>query len=197
MTRWAAAAVATVTRLRTAPAEPQFSREQPFAAEVLANQAITGRGATKEVRHLEVNLAGSGLTYAPGDALGVWHENPPVVVHDVLQALRLDGEQSVEIDGAAKPLRDWLATTRELTRLTRPFLAQQAERSQDAALAEVCSRVTRPPLRHTSRTCRSSTCCSAIPATGTRRPSCRPCAHWRRDCTRSRRAWKRSAKRRT
>ena len=141
--------VATVTRLRAASPEPQFSREQPFAAEVIANQAITGRGATREVRHLEINLASSGLTYAPGDALGVWHENPPAVVHDVLQALRLDSEQSVEIDGAVKPLRDWLATTRELTRLTRPFLAQQAERSQDAALAAVLQPGHEAALRHT------------------------------------------------
>ena len=34
----AAQQVATVTRLRAASPEPQFSREQPFAAEVLANQ---------------------------------------------------------------------------------------------------------------------------------------------------------------
>jgi sulfite reductase (NADPH) flavoprotein alpha-component len=127
--------VATVTRLRTASVEPQFSREQPFVAEVLVNQPITGRAASKEVRHLEVSLAGSGLSYAPGDALGVWHENPPAVVQDVLQALHLDGSESVEIDGATKPLRDWLASGRELTRLTRPFLAQQAERAKDAALA--------------------------------------------------------------
>jgi len=129
--------VATVTRLRTAPAEPLFSRDQPFAAEVIANQALTGRGATKEVRHIELSLAGSGLSYQPGDALGVWHENPPAVVDEVLHALRLDGGQSVEVDGATKPLRDWLTTGRELTRLTRPFLAQQAERSGDARLAEV------------------------------------------------------------
>jgi len=128
---------ATVTRLRTAPVEPQFSREQPFAAEVIANHSLTGRGATREVRHLEISLAGSGLTYAPGDALGVWHENPPVVVREVLQALRLDGEQAVELDGTAKPLHEWLTTGRELTRLTRPFLSQQAERSQDARLADV------------------------------------------------------------
>jgi len=140
---------ATVTRLRAAPVEPEFSRDQPFAAEVIANQAITARGATKEVRHIEVNLAGSGLTYEPGDALGVWHENPPVVVNDVLQALRLDGEQPVELDGATKPLREWLATKRELTRLTRPFLAQQAERSQDAGLAAVLQPGHEAELRHT------------------------------------------------
>lgn len=140
---------ATVTRLRAAPVEPEFSRDQPFAAEVIANQALTARGATKEVRHIEVNLAGSGLTYEPGDALGVWHENPPVVVNDVLQVLRLDGEQPVELDGATKPLREWLATKRELTRLTRPFLAQQAERSQDAGLAAVLQPGHEAELRHT------------------------------------------------
>ena len=145
----AGTASANVTRLRAAPVEPEFSRDQPFAAEVIANQAITARGATKEVRHIEVNLAGSGLTYEPGDALGVWHENPPVVVNDVLQALRLDGEQPVELDGATKPLREWLATKRELTRLTRPFLAQQAERSQDAGLAAVLQPGHEAELRHT------------------------------------------------
>lgn len=67
----------------------------------------------------------------------MWHENPPVVVREVLQALRLDYEQAVELDGTAKPLHEWLTTGRELTRLTRPFLSQQAERSQDARLADV------------------------------------------------------------
>ncbi|MGL6223860.1 MAG: assimilatory sulfite reductase (NADPH) flavoprotein subunit, partial [Steroidobacteraceae bacterium] len=145
----AGTASATVTRLRAAPVEPEFSRDQPFAAEVIANQSITARGATKEVRHIEVNLAGSGLTYEPGDALGVWHENPPLVVNDVLQALKLEGEQPVELDGATKPLREWLATKRELTRLTRPFLAQQAERSQDAGLAAVLQPGHEADLRHT------------------------------------------------
>jgi sulfite reductase (NADPH) flavoprotein alpha-component len=145
----AGTASATVTRLRAAPVEPEFSRDQPFAAEIIANQSLTARGATKEVRHLEVNLAGSGLTYEPGDALGVWHENPPLVVNDVLQVLRLDGEQPVELDGATKPLGEWLATKRELTRLTRPFLAQQAERSQDAGLAAVLQPGHEAELRHT------------------------------------------------
>ena len=140
---------ATVTRLRTAPVEPQFSREQPFTADVVANHPLTGRGATKEVRHLEISLAGSGLSYAPGDALGVWHENPPTVVAEVLQALRLDGDQPVELDGATKPLRDWLATGREITRLTRPFLQQQAERSQDADLAGLLQPGRETDLRRT------------------------------------------------
>ena len=91
--------VATVTRLRTIPAEPQFSRENPFPAEVLGNQRLTARDATKDVRHIEIDLAGSGLKYEPGDALGVWHENPAVVVDEVLAATRLDGAQVVEFEG--------------------------------------------------------------------------------------------------
>jgi len=68
--------VATVTRLRPPPQQAQYSRERPFTAPVLANQRITGRNASKDVRHLEISLEGSGLRYEPGDSLGVWHENP-------------------------------------------------------------------------------------------------------------------------
>jgi sulfite reductase (NADPH) flavoprotein alpha-component len=141
--------VATVTRLRATPAEPQFSREQPFAAEVLANQRITSRQATRDVRHLEVSLAGSGLRYEPGDALGVWHENPAPVVAGVLEALHLDGEQAVALDGTTRGLREWLTGSREITRLTRPFLLQQAERARDARLAEVLQPGHEAALRRT------------------------------------------------
>lgn len=132
-----APAVATVTRLRSVPAAPEYSREQPYAASVLANQRITGRDATKDVRHVELSLEGSALTYEPGDALGVWHENPPLVVDQVLAATGLDGAEPVAADGQTKALREWLATGRELTRLTRPFLVQHAERAGVPALASV------------------------------------------------------------
>ena len=126
---------ATVTRLRSVPAAPRYSREQPFTATVLANDRITGRDATREVRHLEISLAGSGLEYRPGDALGVWHENPPAVVAAVLAAIGAEGGEEVTVDGRSLPLRDWLAREREITRLTRPFLVQQAARSGSAELA--------------------------------------------------------------
>ena len=127
--------VATVTRLRPVPAVPLWTREQPFVARVLGNQRITGRGATKDVRHVEISLEGSGLTYQPGDALGVWHENPAAVVASVIAALGVDGSTRVEVDGTTRPLAEWLTSHREITRLTRPFLAEHARRSGDAELA--------------------------------------------------------------
>lgn len=113
---------ATVTPLRPAAVVPLYSRERPFTAPVLANQRITGRDASKDVRHLELSLEGSGLQYQPGDALGVWHDNPVTAVASVLAALGSGGAEQVSIDGRTRSLRDWLTFDREITRLTRPFL---------------------------------------------------------------------------
>jgi sulfite reductase (NADPH) flavoprotein alpha-component len=133
----AAVQPSNVTRLRSVPAAPRYSREQPFTASVLANDRITGRGSTREVRHLEISLAGSGLEYRPGDALGVWHENPPRVVAGVLAALGATGDEPVDVDGRSRSLRDWLTHEREATRLTRPFLQQHALLAGSPELAEV------------------------------------------------------------
>jgi sulfite reductase (NADPH) flavoprotein alpha-component len=132
----APATAAHVTPLRAAASET-WSREHPFAAEVLANQRITGRHGDKDVRHVELSLAGSGVQYQPGDAIGIWPRNPPALVESVLRTLRLDGDQPVAHGGTGLALRQWLSERRELTRLQRPFLATQAERSGDGALARL------------------------------------------------------------
>jgi sulfite reductase (NADPH) flavoprotein alpha-component len=124
---------ATVTPLR--PAAPAAgTRERPFAAEVLLNQRITGRGSAKDVRHLELSLAGSSLSYEPGDALGVWHRNPESLVDEVLTTLDLAPDADVTHGGERHTLREWLGTRRELTRLSRPFLAAHAALAQSGEL---------------------------------------------------------------
>jgi sulfite reductase (NADPH) flavoprotein alpha-component len=144
--------VATVTRLRPVPDAPLYSRERPFVARVLANQRVTGRGASKDVRHVEISLEGSGLRYEPGDALGVWHDNPAPVVDAVLAALGLAAEETITLDGQTRSLREWLASGREITRLTRPFLTAQAERSGSARLARMLSPGHESELRETLQT---------------------------------------------
>ncbi|NDK38301.1 assimilatory sulfite reductase (NADPH) flavoprotein subunit [Pseudoxanthomonas gei] len=138
---------ATVTALRP-HAVSLYSHDKPFAAELLLNQRISGRefkgvgflkygGIGKDVRHLELSLQGSGLHYEPGDALGVRHRNPGLLVEGVLQALELDGDASVQEKNEALPLREWLATRRELTRLSRPFLASHAAQSRSEQLNDL------------------------------------------------------------
>ena len=48
-----------------------FSRTNPFQAKVLKNVNLNGAGSSKETRHIEFSLEGSGLSYVPGDALGI------------------------------------------------------------------------------------------------------------------------------
>ncbi|RUL71004.1 assimilatory sulfite reductase (NADPH) flavoprotein subunit [Dyella choica] len=130
------APLAKVTPLRTARSTPAWHREQPFPAQLLLNQRITGRGSDRDVRHLEFSLDGSGLHYAPGDALGVWPSQSPALVEAVLSTLQLDGDTSVRAGNEEHALRTWLTEHRELTQLTRPFFAAHAERSGDAQLRE-------------------------------------------------------------
>ncbi|MFT3756510.1 MAG: assimilatory sulfite reductase (NADPH) flavoprotein subunit [Pseudoxanthomonas sp.] len=137
--------LATVTPLRPATSAPLHSHENPFAAELLLNQPLVGRAIKssrygeygtpeKDVRHLELSLEGSGLAYEPGDALGIVHRNPAALVDAVLETTQLDGDASVTHDGNTLPLREWLTSKRELTRLSRPFLTTQAERAGAADL---------------------------------------------------------------
>lgn len=138
---------ATVTALRPHAASA-YSHDRPFAAELLLNQRISGRefkgvgflkygGVGKDVRHIELSLQGSGLHYEPGDALGVRHRNPDLLVDGVLQALELDGDVSVQDKEETLPLREWLAARRELTRLSRPFLASHAAQSRSEELNDL------------------------------------------------------------
>jgi sulfite reductase (NADPH) flavoprotein alpha-component len=129
----ATAPLATVTPLRPAAVTP-WSREKPYAAEVIANQRLTARGSDKDIRHIELSLEGSGLSYEPGDALGLWPRNPGALVDAVLETLKLDGNTPVHADEITQPLRLWLSEQRELTRLSRPLLAQHAALAGSAEL---------------------------------------------------------------
>src|SRR5690606_21714719 len=119
------------------PARPQPTRDAPFRAPVVVNQRITGRGSSKDVRHLELALDGSGLTYRPGDALGIWPENPPRQVDALLEVLELPGDAPVELRGETLPLRDALATRLEITQLGRAGIAAYARIAGSAELEAV------------------------------------------------------------
>ncbi|MEP6899761.1 MAG: assimilatory sulfite reductase (NADPH) flavoprotein subunit [Rhodanobacter sp.] len=117
---------ARVVALHAVPSRSSHSREQPFTANVLANQCIVASGSLRDVRHVELSLEGSGLRYEPGDAVGVWPCNPPVLVEQWLDALQFDGAQEVTHQGRPLPLRQWLGREREITRLHRGFIAALA-----------------------------------------------------------------------
>ncbi|MGB3291112.1 MAG: assimilatory sulfite reductase (NADPH) flavoprotein subunit [Burkholderiaceae bacterium] len=118
---------ASVTPLHPKAAKTALAtREQPFLAELLLNQPITGQGSDKDVRHLEISLEGSHLSYQPGDALGVWPTQSAALVDTVITRLGLNADEAIEIKQVSRSLREWLGGHRELTQLTRPFLTAHA-----------------------------------------------------------------------
>jgi sulfite reductase (NADPH) flavoprotein alpha-component len=123
----------TTLRPATAPALELYTRENPYTAELFVNQRITGRNSEQDVRHLEIGLD-SALAYEPGDALGVWAHNSPALVAGVLSQNGLHADQAVSLDGRELELGQWLSSERELTRMSRAFVQQHAERHGIEAL---------------------------------------------------------------
>ena len=133
----APAAVFTPVAPAATPAPvKELHRAQPATAEVLANQRIVGRGALRDVRHVELSFPGLGELYKPGDALGIVHRNPERAIESVLRATRLDPRANVTHDGKTHTVFEWLRDEREITRIARPLLVAIQERSK-ADLADL------------------------------------------------------------
>ena len=122
-----------------APAAPAatYDKRNPFPAPVMENIAIVGRGSSKETRHVEFSLAGSGLVYEPGDALGIAASNDPAVVTALVDALGLPAETEIEIKGCPLPLAEALTHHYEITAATPRFLDYWAMLSEASALQQL------------------------------------------------------------
>jgi sulfite reductase (NADPH) flavoprotein alpha-component len=72
----------------------KYTRNNPFFSTVTVNRLLTGAGSEKETRHIEMTLE-EGMTYTPGDAVGIVPENRPEAVADVLTALGFTGDERV------------------------------------------------------------------------------------------------------
>ena len=102
----------------------QYSRTNPFRAEVLENINLNGRGSNRETRHLEISLEGSGLTYEPGDSVGIFPTNNPDLIDEIINFGKWNSEETVEINsqGERRALRIALLNHFEVTVLTKPLL---------------------------------------------------------------------------
>ncbi len=91
----------------------EYSKENPYPAELLEKIVLNGTGSSKEVLHFELSLEGSGLIYEPGDALGVCPSNRASVVDEVLAATGL----SANVKLGEKTLREALRDDFDITTL--------------------------------------------------------------------------------
>lgn len=119
--------------------ETEYSRSNPFHAEVLENLNLNGRGSERETRHVELSLEGSNLQYEPGDSLGIYPENHPRLVDELIEAMGWKAEEPVAINknGEERPLREALLRNYEITVLTKPLLEQAAKLTSNQELKKL------------------------------------------------------------
>jgi sulfite reductase (NADPH) flavoprotein alpha-component len=72
----------------------KYTRNQPYHAKVLVNERLTGPESEKETIHVELEME-DGMSYTPGDAVGIIPTNREAQVESVLAALGFKGDERV------------------------------------------------------------------------------------------------------
>lgn len=111
-----------------------YTKEAPLTATLSVNQKITGRHSQKDVRHIEIDLGDAGLRYQPGDALGVWYQNDPALVQELLELLWLKGDEPVTVGEKTLPLSEALQWHFELTVNTAAIVENYATLTRSETL---------------------------------------------------------------
>lgn len=119
-----------VNDIHTSP----YTKEAPLTATLSVNQKITGRNSEKDVRHIEIDLGDSGLRYQPGDATGVWYQNDPQLVKELVELLWLKGDEPVTVEGKTLPLSEALQWHFELTVNTATIVENYATLTRSESL---------------------------------------------------------------
>ena len=111
-----------------------YSRKNPFPATLQTNRKLTAENSAKDTRHYEISIAGSGLIYEVGDSLGVFPQNDPALVQEILEALDFSGEELVpDPNGEMRTMREVLLRHYAITEPSKQFLAAIAEKDATAS----------------------------------------------------------------
>ena len=105
-----------------------YSKANPFPAEIIELVNLNGSRSAKETYHVELALEGSGLSFEPGDSLGIIAENHESMVGEIMMAAGLSGDSAVE---------QKLRTDFDITQLSKPVMDAYAKVISDDSLAEL------------------------------------------------------------
>jgi sulfite reductase (NADPH) flavoprotein alpha-component len=122
-------------------------KANPFAARLIGNVLLTKPGSTKEVRHYELDLNGSGLTYEAGDALGVVPANCHELVNDTIEAIHARPDENVNIGERAVSLRAALTHQFDITKPSLELLAVVGKATPGSELAALLAPGKRDDLK--------------------------------------------------
>ena len=116
------------------PTRTVYSRTNPFPGKLVVNRRLNP-DSEKDTRHLEVDLAGWGLSYTVGDSMAIYPSNDPELVEEIIKAIGAKGDEIVPgSKGTPLPLREALLRDYRITQVTPKFLKAIAQRASGAPL---------------------------------------------------------------
>jgi sulfite reductase (NADPH) flavoprotein alpha-component len=98
--------------------EPKYTAEHPLEAEISALVNLNGTGSTRETWHAEFTFDDPAFTYQPGDAIGMYPENDPALVDELLHAVGLGSDAALLLK---------LQKAHDVTTLSRSFVENYAK----------------------------------------------------------------------
>lgn len=128
-------------------AKSTFGKSNPFPARLLKNVLLNKPGSVKEVRHYEISLEGSGLTYEAGDALGVVPVNCPALVDEMLAAVGCAGDEIVTVNNSNISLREALTRHLDMCKPSQELLGAVATHAPGSELAALLAPERRDDLK--------------------------------------------------
>ncbi|MGV9310668.1 sulfite reductase subunit alpha [Streptomyces sp. NPDC003691] len=141
-----AAPSAAAGTAEAAPAAPAtrspWNKRNPYRSPLRVNRLLSSPDSAKEIRHYELCLGDSGITYQAGDALAVVPVNDEALVAALLEQLGADGGE----DFGGLPLAEVLSTGREIRTPSKELVADLAARTPSSGLAAVVARGDRAAL---------------------------------------------------
>lgn len=131
--------VAAIQSSKPAPAtEKAISRENPLLAPLIERRPLTQSKSPKLTLHLALAIEGSSLAYESGDSCGVIPKNDQILVAEIVQNLRFNGNEKVTVGkNLATTLHDALTHHLVITRLSRKIVQEYANRGKCAPLHDL------------------------------------------------------------
>jgi sulfite reductase (NADPH) flavoprotein alpha-component len=125
---------ARIIPLQRAAAAIRYDRNHPYQAELLERRRITTADAVAEVHHLALEIDTDTIRYRPGDALGLFFRNDPLLVEEILALTGLSADAPVTLGETSLTLAQALSERLELTQLHPTVVKAWASVSSNAEL---------------------------------------------------------------
>lgn len=101
-----------------------IDRKQPVTVTIKKRYPLTKESSTKQTWHVILDLSGTKLDYHPGDSIGIYAQNDPLLVEHLIEALQEKPETEIvhKRSGNKMPLVTFLTHHANLARITSSFL---------------------------------------------------------------------------